>query len=34
METKGYFQYESILNVFVSSSFEYLAMLWVYGHYK
>ena len=33
METKGFFQFESIINVLVSS-FIWIPMLWVHGHYK
>ena len=35
METKGFFQFEIIINVLVSSfRFIWIPMLWVYGHYK
>ena len=35
METKGFFQFESIINVFVGSSrFILIPLLWVYDHYK
>ena len=35
METKGFFQFESIINVLVSSfCFIWIPMLGVYGHYK
>ena len=35
METKGFFQFEIIINVFVSSFRSiWIHILWVYGHYK
>ena len=35
METKGFYQFEIIINVFVSSfGFIWIPMVWVYGHYK
>ena len=35
MEAKGFFQFEIIINVFVSSfRFILIPMLWVYGHCK
>ena len=35
METKGFFQFEIIINVLVSSFwFILIPMFWVYGHYK
>ena len=35
METKGYFHFEIIINVFVSFfRFTWIPMLWVYDQYK
>ena len=35
METKGFFQFEIIINVLVNSfRFFWIRMVWVYGHYK
>ena len=35
METKGFFQFEIIINVLVSClRFIWIPMLWVYGHYR
>ena len=35
METKGFFRFEIIINVLISSSrFIWIPMLWVYDHYK
>ena len=35
METKGFFQFEIIINILVGSfRLIWIPMLWVYGHYK